>query len=108
MCVRPLTHSVYVAPLLTQFVRNTTSVCNQGEQLAEKLVVPRLRVRKDWHVGLNPDPVDHSHLDIGAAPDAQEVADAAAIARVSGRDKAKGLRMFSQGDMGSGGRVGST
>lgn len=27
--------------------------------------MPRLRVRKNWYVGLNPDPVDHSHPDVG-------------------------------------------
>ena len=41
----------------------------QGEQLAEKLVVPRLRVHKDWFVGLAEDFIDHSHPDVGAAPD---------------------------------------
>ncbi|XP_058099558.1 protein DEFECTIVE IN EXINE FORMATION 1 [Magnolia sinica] len=35
-----------------------------GYLMAEKLEVPRLRVRKDWHVGLNPDPVDRSHPDV--------------------------------------------
>lgn len=40
----------------------------QGEQLAEKLAVPRLRVHKDWFVGLAEDFIDHSHPDVGAAP----------------------------------------
>jgi hypothetical protein len=44
----------------------------QGEVLAEKLVIPRLRVRKDWFKGLNNDPIDHSHPDIGIHPDAQD------------------------------------
>ncbi|CAL8462321.1 g1854 [Coccomyxa elongata] len=43
-----------------------------GEVLAEKLVVPRLRVRKDWYKGLDPDPIDHSHPDVGIRPDAQD------------------------------------
>lgn len=33
--------------------------------MQEKLVVPRLAVRRDWFKGLNPDPVDHSHPDVG-------------------------------------------
>lgn len=45
-------------------------------------MVPRLRVRKDWYQGLQADPIDHSHLDVGQAPDAQEAFDAAAIIRV--------------------------
>lgn len=40
--------------------------------MAEKLVVPRLRVRKDWYKGLNDDPIDHTHPDIGVMPDAQD------------------------------------
>lgn len=33
--------------------------------MAERLVVPRLRMRRDWHKGLAADPVDHSNPDIG-------------------------------------------
>jgi hypothetical protein len=40
--------------------------------LAEKLVVPRLRVRKDWYKGLDDDPIDHTHPDVGFRPDAQD------------------------------------
>lgn len=43
----------------------------QGEQLIERLYIPRLHVRKNWYVGLNPDPVDHSHPDIGKAEGAE-------------------------------------
>ena len=43
----------------------------QGEQLPEKLVVPRLRVHRDWFKGLAEDFIDHSHPDVGAAPDAE-------------------------------------
>lgn len=32
--------------------------------MSDKLEIPRLRVKKDWHVGLNPDPVDRSHPDV--------------------------------------------
>ena len=48
------------------------TVLKQGEVLAEKLVVPRLTVRKDWYKGLDPDPIDHSHPDVGIRPDAQD------------------------------------
>lgn len=50
----------------------SVTVLIQGEVLAEKLVVPRLRVRKDWYKGLDPDPIDHSHPDVGIRPDAQD------------------------------------
>lgn len=43
-----------------QFYKDT------GSQAAYRLIVPRLRVRRDWFKGLNPDPVDHSHPDVGA------------------------------------------
>lgn len=32
--------------------------------MSDKLEVPRLKVKRDWHVGLNPDPVDRSHPDV--------------------------------------------
>ncbi|KAJ7534477.1 hypothetical protein O6H91_13G096300 [Diphasiastrum complanatum] len=35
-----------------------------GYILTEKMIVPRLRVRKDWYAGLNLDHVDRSHPDI--------------------------------------------
>ncbi|GAV68536.1 FG-GAP domain-containing protein [Cephalotus follicularis] len=35
-----------------------------GYMMTDKLEVPRLKVRKDWHAGLNPDPVDRSHPDV--------------------------------------------
>jgi len=39
-----------------------------GRELSQyKMTVPRLRVRKDWFVGLSPDHVDHEHPDIHAA-----------------------------------------
>ena len=40
--------------------------------MTEKLIIPRLRVRKDWYQNLAPDPTDHSHPDIGVFPDAQD------------------------------------
>eukprot|EP00887_Chlorella_sp_A99_P003269 scaffold9.g3269.t1 len=41
-----------------------------GEEVHGRLIVPRLRVRRDWYVGLAPDHVDHSHPDVkdGGAP----------------------------------------
>ncbi len=44
----------------------------QGEILGEKLIIPRLRVRKDWFQNLDPDPTDHTHPDLGINPDAQD------------------------------------
>lgn len=35
-----------------------------GYLMSEKLEVPRRKVRKDWHVGLNPDPANRSHPDV--------------------------------------------
>ncbi|TYH54732.1 hypothetical protein ES332_D09G190400v1 [Gossypium tomentosum] len=35
-----------------------------GYLMTDKLEVPRRKVRKDWHVGLHPDPVDRSHPDV--------------------------------------------
>ena len=37
-----------------------------GQALDKRLYVPRLRVRKDWFVGLAPDHVDHRRPDVGA------------------------------------------
>ncbi|KAI4353171.1 hypothetical protein L6164_002142 [Bauhinia variegata] len=35
-----------------------------GYMMSDKLEVPRRKVRKDWYVGLNSDPVDRSHPDV--------------------------------------------
>ncbi|KAL8526763.1 hypothetical protein ACS0TY_015826 [Phlomoides rotata] len=35
-----------------------------GYMMTDKLEIPRLKVKKDWHVGLHPDPVDRSHPDV--------------------------------------------
>lgn len=35
-----------------------------GYLMMDKLEVPRRRVRKNWYVGLHPDPVDRSHPDV--------------------------------------------
>lgn len=35
-----------------------------GYLMVDKLEVPRRKVRKDWYVGLHPDPVDRSHPDV--------------------------------------------
>ncbi|PKI43390.1 hypothetical protein CRG98_036147 [Punica granatum] len=35
-----------------------------GYIMTDKLEIPRRKVRKDWHVGLHPDPVDRSHPDV--------------------------------------------
>lgn len=35
-----------------------------GYMMADKLEIPRRKVRKDWYVGLDSDPVDRSHPDV--------------------------------------------
>ncbi|KAL8121507.1 hypothetical protein AgCh_018293 [Apium graveolens] len=35
-----------------------------GYLMSDKLVVPRMKVKRDWHVGLDSDPVDRSHPDV--------------------------------------------
>ncbi|KAI3771296.1 hypothetical protein L6452_02458 [Arctium lappa] len=35
-----------------------------GYIMSDKLEVPRLKAKRDWYVGLLPDPVDHSHPDV--------------------------------------------
>lgn len=32
--------------------------------MMHSMSVPPLRVRRNWFVGIKPDPVDHSHLDV--------------------------------------------
>jgi outer membrane protein assembly factor BamB len=46
-----------------QFFRDT------GAEASYRLFIPRLRVKHDWYAGLNPDPNDHSHPDVGADAD---------------------------------------
>ncbi|CAN6291272.1 unnamed protein product [Urochloa humidicola] len=43
-----------------------------GYMMMDKLEVPRRKVRKDWYVGLNPDPVDRSHPDVHDSSIAKE------------------------------------
>ncbi|WVZ61121.1 hypothetical protein U9M48_011041 [Paspalum notatum var. saurae] len=43
-----------------------------GYVMMDKLEVPRRKVRKDWYVGLNPDPVDRSHPDVHDSSIAKE------------------------------------
>ncbi|RLN18630.1 protein DEFECTIVE IN EXINE FORMATION 1 [Panicum miliaceum] len=45
-----------------------------GYMMMDKLEVPRRKVRKDWYVGLNPDPVDRSHPDVHDNSIAKEAA----------------------------------
>ncbi|XP_027072575.2 protein DEFECTIVE IN EXINE FORMATION 1-like [Coffea arabica] len=35
-----------------------------GYMMSDKLEIPRLKVKKDWYVGLHEDPVDRSHPDV--------------------------------------------
>lgn len=73
------------ADLLTAFVGRVPATCcicsallfqptlgSQGELMTEKLVVPRLRVRRDWHKGLQPDPINRAADAVGAHADAQD------------------------------------
>lgn len=47
-----------------------------GYMMSDKLEVPRLKAKRDWYVGLLPDPVDHSHPDVH---DEQLIKEAAAM-----------------------------
>lgn len=49
-----------------------------GYMMSDKLEIPRMKVKKDWHVGLHPDPVDRSHPDVHDDQLIQEALDAMA------------------------------
>lgn len=55
-----------------------------GYMMTDKLEVPRRRVRKDWYVGLNPDPVDRSHPDVKDDQLVQEAADMKLFSQMNG------------------------
>jgi len=57
---------------------------DNGEQAGDKMYLPRLRVRKNWHVGLNPDHVDHSKPDVNDPDIGREAA--AQNERLAGHD----------------------
>ena len=38
--------------------------CLQGNLLPHFLYIPKLKVRKGWYIGLDPDPTDHSNPDV--------------------------------------------
>jgi hypothetical protein len=75
-CMADMVHNFNAAAVFA----HAALLCTQGEQLLDRLYIPRLRVRKNWYVGLNPDPVDHSHPDIGKAEGAENPFDHAAHA----------------------------
>ncbi|XP_039144805.1 LOW QUALITY PROTEIN: protein DEFECTIVE IN EXINE FORMATION 1 [Dioscorea cayenensis subsp. rotundata] len=54
-----------------------------GYLMTEKLEVPRRKVRKDWYVGLHPDPVDRSHPDVDDASLAKESSDKNSMSDIS-------------------------
>ncbi|PPD88322.1 hypothetical protein GOBAR_DD14731 [Gossypium barbadense] len=60
--------TVHSSPLLYDIdkdgVREIALATYNGYLMTDKLEVPRRKVRKDWHVGLHPDPVDRSHPDV--------------------------------------------
>lgn len=51
--------------LLTTYDGEILAFRDNGDLMAEKLIVPRLRMRRNWYKGLAADPVDHSNPDIG-------------------------------------------
>lgn len=53
-----------------------------GYLMTDKLEVPRRKVRKDWYVGLHPDPVDRSHPDVDDDLLIQEAAEMNAVNRM--------------------------
>nr|ASU91612.1 defective in exine formation 1 [Tapiscia sinensis] len=55
-----------------------------GYMMTDKLEVPRRRVRKDWYVGLHPDPVDRSHPDVHDDLLVQEAADMKMMSQTNG------------------------
>ncbi|KAM0953408.1 putative transcription factor WD40-like family [Dioscorea sansibarensis] len=55
-----------------------------GYLMTEKLEVPRRRVRKDWYVGLLPDPVDRSHPDVHDDSLAKESSDKNSMSDTNG------------------------
>jgi len=61
----PSTNPSTPKPILPQPLPHLDT--HQGEQLPDVLRVPRLRLRKNWFVGIKGDPVDHSHPDVGGA-----------------------------------------
>ncbi|GJP35206.1 hypothetical protein CLOM_g19716 [Closterium sp. NIES-68] len=56
--------------ILADYNGEIISFTPAGQELTRyKMSVPRLRIRKEWYVGLDPDHVDHAHPDIHAAID---------------------------------------
>nr|CAD1822120.1 unnamed protein product [Ananas comosus var. bracteatus] len=55
-----------------------------GYMMADKLEVPRRKVRKNWYVGLHPDPVDRSHPDVHDESLVQESSITDSISRMDG------------------------
>jgi hypothetical protein len=61
----------------------------QGEDASYPYYIPRLRVKRDWYKGLNPDPVDHSHPDVGAGGDDSGLGERAAGGAAGGAGAGK-------------------
>ncbi|KAL0053870.1 hypothetical protein WJX82_000436 [Trebouxia sp. C0006] len=64
--------------------------------LAHSFFVPPLKVRKDWFEGLNPDPTDHSHPDVGNIADAQALEDNEDLRELSKRVQFRGTQQQQQ------------
>lgn len=55
-----------------------------GYMMADKLEVPRRKVRKDWYVGLHPDPVDRTHPDVHDDSLIQDALDKLSMSQTNG------------------------
>ncbi|TYJ96262.1 protein DEFECTIVE IN EXINE FORMATION 1 isoform X1 [Cucumis melo var. makuwa] len=55
-----------------------------GYMMTDKLEIPRRRVRKNWYVSLNPDPVDRSHPDVDDEQLVKEANKAKSISQTNG------------------------
>lgn len=54
-----------------------------GYMMVDKLIVPRRKIKKNWYVGLDPDPADRSHPDVQDDQLSQDAANAKSTLRKS-------------------------
>ncbi|XP_078427631.1 defective in exine formation protein (DEX1) [Wolffia australiana] len=75
----PLLHDIDKDGTREIILANYNGVINffrpTGYMMTDKLEVPRRKIRKNWYVGLQPDPVDRSHPDIHDASLTQQAAE---------------------------------
>ncbi|CAK7333545.1 unnamed protein product [Dovyalis caffra] len=55
-----------------------------GYMMTDKLEIPRRRVKKNWYVGLDPDPVDRSHPDVHDEQLVLEAAEKKSVSHTTG------------------------